>query len=216
MDGRDIFDNPPKGPAGVHRGNRSLAVRVAPFIVVVVLAALAGLAAWGVFTGEIKSIHWPWQTSSVQAQTKQPEQTTKDDASKDGDDTGAAGDADADASGDAQGTDDTDPNETGDGQQPAEEPEENSPTVNKSTQVCVVNGTGRTGYAAQQAQVLTGAGYTAVEARNPTGTLPNASAVWYMNEADQATAQDVATTLGIANVQQVSNLSAPVVAVLMN
>ena len=43
----DAFDNPPSGPVGVHRGRRSLAVRVAPFVVVIVVAALAGLLAWG-------------------------------------------------------------------------------------------------------------------------------------------------------------------------
>ena len=64
--------------------------------------------------------------------------------------------------------------------------------------------------------MLNGAGYTSVEAANPTGTLPSASVVWYQNDADKATAQDVATTLGIADVQQTSGLDVPVVAILMN
>ena len=91
-----------------------------------------------------------------------------------------------------------------------------SSSANLSTQVRVVNGTRKTGYAAKQAAVLTGAGYTNVVAANPSGTLPSASVVWYQNESDLATAQDVAAKLGISNVSKVTNLSAPVVVVLMN
>ena len=91
-----------------------------------------------------------------------------------------------------------------------------SSSANLSTQVRVVNGTRKTGYAAKQAAVLTGAGYTNVVAANPSGSLPSASVVWYQNESDLATAQDVAAKLGISNVSKVTNLSAPVVVVLMN
>ena len=36
----DSFDNPPKGPVGVHRGARSVMARLCPFIVVILVAAL--------------------------------------------------------------------------------------------------------------------------------------------------------------------------------
>ena len=42
----DSFDNPPKGPVGVHRGARSVMARLCPFIVVILVAALCGVGAW--------------------------------------------------------------------------------------------------------------------------------------------------------------------------
>ena len=33
----DSFDNPPKGPVGVHRGARSAVARLCPFIVVILV-----------------------------------------------------------------------------------------------------------------------------------------------------------------------------------
>ena len=39
---RDEFDEPPVGPVGVHRGSRSAASRVLPYVVVLVVAALVG------------------------------------------------------------------------------------------------------------------------------------------------------------------------------
>ena len=73
----------------------------------------------------------------------------------------------------------------------------------------VVNATGIQGYAGQQADVLQTAGYTSVEATNPSGTLPASSVVWYQNETDKATAEDVATTLGISAVEQVQGSPFP-------
>jgi hypothetical protein len=88
--------------------------------------------------------------------------------------------------------------------------------VNKATSIRVINGTGTSGYAAQKRSVLLQSGYTNVVADNPTGTLPSSSVVWYQNETDKATAENVASSLGISTVSQISNISAPVVVVLMN
>ena len=89
-------------------------------------------------------------------------------------------------------------------------------TVNKATQVRVINATGISGYAGQKADVLQTAGYTNVEAANPTGSVPTSTVVWYQNEADKATAEDVASTLGISAVEQVQGLAAPITVVLLN
>ena len=43
---QDVFDNPPKGPVGVHRGSRSVISRIAPFVIVILVAALCGFGAW--------------------------------------------------------------------------------------------------------------------------------------------------------------------------
>ena len=64
----------------------------------------------------------------------------------------------------------------------------------------VINATGVNGYAAQQSGVLQSVGYTSVIAANPSGgALPSVNVVWYQNETDLATAQNIADTLGIAH-----------------
>lgn len=212
----DAFDNPPSGPVGVHRGRRSLAVRVAPFVVVIVVAALAGLLAWGVASGELNKVPWPWAQQS--AQTAQGDQGRQDDAAADdGDDTQADADAQDDAAdqGEADGQD-TDgaaqPDDaTADEQQPESQPEQ---TVNYNTSVRVINATGVNGYAAQQSGVLQSVGYASVIAANPSGgALPSVNVVWYQNETDLATAQNIADTLGIATVEQATGIADPIVVV---
>lgn len=212
----DAFDNPPSGPVGVHRGRRSLAVRVAPFVVVIVVAALAGLLAWGIASGELNKVPWPWAQQS--AQSAQDSKGGQDDAAADdGDDTQADADAQDDAAdqGEADGQD-TDgaaqPDDaTADEQQPESQPEQ---TVNYNTSVRVINATGVNGYAAQQSGVLQSVGYTSVIAANPSGgALPSVNVVWYQNETDLATAQNIADTLGIATVEQATGIADPIVVV---
>lgn len=212
----DAFDNPPSGPVGVHRGRRSLAVRVAPFVVVIVVAALAGLLAWGIASGELNKVPWPWAQQS--AQTAQDSKGGQDDAAADdGDDAQADADAQDDAAdqGEADGQD-TDgaaqPDDaTADEQQPESQPEQ---TVNYNTSVRVINATGVNGYAAQQSGVLQSVGYTSVIAANPSGgALPSVNVVWYQNETDLATAQNIADTLGIATVEQATGIADPIVVV---
>ena len=212
----DAFDNPPSGPVGVHRGRRSLAVRVAPFLMVIVVAALAGLLAWGIASGELNKVPWPWAQQS--AQTAQGSKGGQDDAAADdGDDTQADADAQDDAAdqGEADGQD-TDgaaqPDDaTADEQQPESQPEQ---TVNYNTSVRVINATGVNGYAAQQSGVLQSVGYTSVIAANPSGgALPSVNVVWYQNETDLATAQNIADTLGIATVEQATGIADPIVVV---
>lgn len=212
----DAFDNPPSGPVGVHRGRRSLAVRVAPFLMVIVVAALAGLLAWGIASGELNKVPWPWAQQS--AQTAQDSKGGQDDAAADdGDDAQADADDQDDAAdqGEADGQD-TDgaaqPDDaTADEQQPESQPEQ---TVNYNTSVRVINATGVNGYAAQQSGVLQSVGYTSVIAANPSGgALPSVNVVWYQNETDLATAQNIADTLGIATVEQATGIADPIVVV---
>ena len=89
-------------------------------------------------------------------------------------------------------------------------------SVNLATEIRVVNATSITGYAKSKADALTQAGYTSVTPSNPTGNVPSQTVVWYQNEADKATAENVAQTLGISNVQQSSGLVTPIVVVLLN
>lgn len=226
----DAFDNPPIGPVGVHRGPRSAGARMAPYLCVLLVALLVGVLTWGLTTGEFaKILNLPGSTQSSQSSDTKSSDSKSSDSKQSGD--AASGDAangtDSNSSDSANSSDSNqqgssaDANQTGgtqtdQSQQQADQQADQNAQPNKATAVRVVNATGVSGYAAQQAGVLTGAGYTSVEAANPTGTLPSASVVWYQNDADKATAQDVATTLGIADVQQVSGLDVPVVAILMN
>ena len=214
----DAFDNPPSGPVGVHRGRRSLAVRVAPFVVVIVVAALAGLLAWGIASGELNKVPWPWAQQS--AQTAQSDQDRQDDAAADdGDDAQADADDQDDVANqgqaDGQGADDAAQSDDATADEPQTEPEtQPEQTVNYNTSVRVINATGVNGYAAQQSGVLQSVGYTSVIAANPSGgALPSVNVVWYQNETDLATAQNVADTLGIATVEQATGIADPIVVV---
>ena len=89
-------------------------------------------------------------------------------------------------------------------------------TVNLNTEVRVVNATSINGYAQSKADVLTQAGYTTVSASNPTGNVPSQTVVWYQNETDRATAENVAQTLGISTVEQSDGLVTPIVVVLLD
>ncbi|OZG50113.1 LytR C-terminal domain-containing protein [Bombiscardovia coagulans] len=192
----DEFDDPPEGPVGVHRGPRPIAVRMVPFIVVIVLAVLCGIGAWTVLSGS----RLPWQhgqniATHVQASkqaTSEPKKTQNPPKEK------PAAPA-----------------------QPSSAPNTPAPSApptaaaNKAAAVKVINGTSISRHAAGKRQQLVAAGYTNVTASNPSGQLPQTSVVWYQSEGDKATAEDVAKTLGISNVEQSANAGASVVAVLM-
>ncbi|MBI0047348.1 LytR C-terminal domain-containing protein [Bifidobacterium choladohabitans] len=197
----DAFDNPPKGPVGVHRGPRSLSVRVLPYLLVVVLAVLCGLGVWAAVSGSL-----PWQQTHTEASRVISSHLPKRSAS-------------SSASSSATATDQASQEQTSEPstQSPSASASSSSPApvVNRGTRVTVINGTRITGYAGKKRQVLVNAGYTAVTASNPQGALPGVSMVRYRDEADKATAQEVANVLGIAQVEQSSVASTPVEAILM-
>ncbi|PLS25477.1 LytR C-terminal domain-containing protein [Bifidobacterium imperatoris] len=215
---QDVFDNPPSGPVGAHRGSRPVITRIAPFIIVIVVAALLGAGAWAVSSGEYANLlnlksSQSSSTTSATTKSKTKSKSTKSDSSSTADSTDSSS-SDSSTSTDSSNTS-TESSDSSTSDQSAQQSEQ-AATVNKATQVRVVNGTGVSGYAGQKADVLQTAGYTSVEAANPTGSLPSATVVWYQNESDKATAQDVANTLGISTVQQVQGLAAPITVVLMN
>ena len=196
----DAFDNPPKGPVGVHRGPRSLPVRALPYLLVVVLAVLCGLGLWAAVSGSL-----PWQQTHTDASRVISSHLPKRSASSSSDSKPSA--------------------ETSSQEQASQEPSQSpsasasssspAPVVNRGTQVAIINGTRITGHAGSKRQVLVNAGYTAVTATNPQGALPGVSTVRYRDEADKATAQEVASLLGITQVEQSSVASTPVEAILM-
>lgn len=212
----DDFDNPPAGPVGVHRGSRSLAIRLIPYVAVLVVAALMGLLAWGLFSGSINNLKLPWssadssQSSSAAASSTASSSSAESSSSSAGSSSSASDDASSSASSEPSDS------ESASASASASESSSAAQSVNKATSIRVINGTGTSGYAARKKTVLTQAGYSNVVAGNPSGTLPSSSVVWYQNETDKATAENVASSLGISAVSQASSISAPVVVVLMN
>lgn len=211
---KDVYDNPPAGPMGVHRGARSAASRAMPYVIVIIVALLAGLLFWGVYSGEINNLKMPWSsqespTTSSAEKSKSGESKSKSQSdSASGDKTDASN---ADSSTDSQQNDQN-------AEQNAEQADNATAqqVVNTGTEVRVVNATNITGYAQSKADVLVQAGYTSVSASNPTGNVPSQTVVWYQNETDKATAENVAQTLGISNVQQSDGLVTPIVVVLLD
>ena len=197
----DAFDNPPKGPVGVHRGPRSLSIRVLPYLLVIVLAVLCGLGVWAAVSGSL-----PWQQTHTEASRVISSHLPKRSAS-------------SSASSSVTATDQASQEQTSEpsSQSPSASASSSSPApvVNRGTQVTVINGTRVNGYAGKKRQVLVNAGYTAVTASNPQDALPGVSTVRYRDEADKATAQEVANLLGITQVEQSSVASTPVEAILM-
>nr|WP_301863625.1 LytR C-terminal domain-containing protein [Bifidobacterium catenulatum] len=221
---KDVYDNPPAGPMGVHRGARSAASRAMPYVIVIIVALLAGLLFWGVYSGEINNLKMPWSsqesptTSSAEksksGESKSKSQSDSDSASGNKTDASNAG-----SSTDSQQNDqNTDQNAEQNADQNAEQTDNATAqqVVNTGTEVRVVNATNITGYAQSKADVLVQAGYTSVSASNPTGNVPSQTVVWYQNETDKATAENVAQTLGISNVQQSDGLVTPIVVVLLD
>ena len=214
----DEFDNPPSGPIGMHRGNRSLAVRIVPYLVTIVIAVLLGALAWAFFSGAFNSRTDASvaQSSSTAAESSSSASAT-DTASSSSSDASSTNASSADASSTESSTDAT---ASSDSSSSAEEsPSESSSSsaaANTAAQIVVYNGSGVTGAAASNAQTLENNGYTNVTATNPAdyNSLPSATTVWYRTDADLATAQDVAAKQGVSQVVQAGNNSSDVAVVL--
>lgn len=212
---KDVYDNPPAGPMGVHRGARSAASRAMPYVIVIIVALLAGLLFWSIYSGEINNLKMPWSSQESSTTANSDESKSSESTSESQSDTKSSDEADAsntDSSADAQQNDDAQSDQNSN-QTDNATPQQ---AVNTGTEVRVVNATNITGYAQSKADVLTQAGYTSVSASNPTGNVPSQTVVWYQNETDKATAENVAQTLGISNVQQSDGLVTPIVVVLLD
>ncbi|WP_199422793.1 LytR C-terminal domain-containing protein [Actinotalea solisilvae] len=164
------------GPRGVHRAPRSSRSRWLPFLVVLVLFPLL---AYGVVTW---LSDWPGLGGA---------QETPSDTSDGGEDEGTAEEPT------------TDPAATDPATEVPEQPEAPPPPVaDLAAPVAVYNSTSTSGLAGGAAGRLEDAGFTSVTPDDWEGDDPDASVVLYATAADVATAQLVASTLGIAAVQE--------------
>ena len=205
---------------GVHRGARSAASRAVPYVIVIIVALLAGLLFWGVYSGEINNLKMPWssqESSTASSAEKAKSAKSAKSKSESRSDSASGNEADASNTDSSTGSQQSEQNEQN-AEQDAEQTDNATAqqVVNTGTEVRVVNATNITGYAQSKVDVLTQAGYTSVSASNPTGNVPSQTVVWYQNETDKATAENVAQTLGISNVQQSNGLVTPIVVVLLD
>ena len=211
---KDAFDNPPEGPVGVHRGNRPMIVHVTPFIIVLVAAVAAGVLFWSIFSGEAANMfNRRSEQTQTTAQTSQGSSSSSADESASGTASQSSQSATAGESTSAEGT----PSQTPSESESAQSTPEESQQVNTNAQITVINGTGVSGDASEWAAALQGQGFTNVTPANPDATtvLPAQTVVYYQNEADLATAQQVANTLGIATVEQSATIGVPIEVVRM-
>ncbi|ERH30900.1 LytR C-terminal domain-containing protein [Alloscardovia omnicolens] len=209
---RDEFDAFSAVAGGAHRGKKTILARVMPFIIAMIVAALCALAflTWtNDWLGENGLNISPSTTTSKKVAS------AKKSASKD---TTSKKDADAQSEKSEKTTEDSSSNssESQNSQQDQQAQQQPAAQADKSKAVYIYNGTGVSGLAATKAQTLKNAGYTNVTPANPSGTgLPSANTVWYVNDADKATADDIAAQLGISAVQKVSGLSNGDIAVVI-
>lgn len=214
---KDAFDNPPEGPVGVHRGNRPMIVRITPFIIVLVAAVAAGVLFWSIFSGEAANMfnHRSEQTQTT-AQTSQGSSSASSSSAGEGASGTASQSPQSATAGESTPAEGT-PSQTPSESESAQSTPEESQQVNTNAQITVINGTGVSGYANDRAGVLQNQGFTNVSAANPDATtvLPAQTVVYYQNDADLATAQQVANALGIATVEQSTSIGTPIQVVLM-
>ena len=190
-----------------------MATRLIPYLVVIVVAALVGVLVWSIFSGGL-SRTLPWSSGASSAAETSGTSGGASTASQDSADPDASSSAsdssDSSDAGSSSASSSASPSSSGSSSAAA------GADVNKATVVRIVNATRINGYAAGKAKILRQAGYTNVSAANPTGQVPSSSVVWYENASDEATAQAVATELGITSVRQVSGIAAPVTVVLLD
>ncbi|WP_026644430.1 LytR C-terminal domain-containing protein [Bifidobacterium sp. AGR2158] len=207
---KDAYDDPPQGPVGVHRGARSLGVRLTPFVIVIIAAVAAGVLFWSIFSGEAANL-LRGRVSSSSISSAQVAQTTTAAAPSESSSESASASESASPAGSTSPSESASPSESSEAPTPEE-----SQQVNKAAAISVVNGTTREGYASTEAQKLVADGYPNATPMNPGDmALPGQTVVWYQNDADLATAQAVASTLGIATIEQAPGIGAPIVVVLM-
>ena len=189
-----------------------------PYVIVIIVALLAGLLFWGVYSGEINNLKMPWSSQESPTTSSAEKSKSGESKSKSQSDSASGNKTDASNAGSSTDSQQNDQNTDQNTDQNAEQADNATAqqVVNTGTEVREVNATNITGNAQSKAEVLDQARYTSVSDSNPTGNVPSQTVVWYQNETDRATAENVAQTLGISNVQQSDGLVTPIVVVLLD
>lgn len=198
----DEFTQAAGTPGGAHRGRKSLRVRLRPYLIVLVIAICLALLLWAWLSGAIGGARTPSTaksatTSAAQSAKKPTDSQANQAKEKPGSKTSPSTAKSSSPSSDQSSS-------------------SSSAAVRRDTQIIVYNGGFTAGLAGKNRDILTQAGFTNVSATNPNdrSTLPEQATVWYRGEENKATAEEVAKTLEISNVEEVTGIAAPVVAVV--
>lgn len=191
----DEFDAEPvpDAPIGVHRAPRSWWSRWWPFVAVVVLvpALTVGLVMW--------ASSWDGRLPGFGDSTEPA----------------AAAPSEPETSAPAEGTEDPGAEAPAETEAPPAETEEPAATADLTTDVRVLNASGRSGLAAGAAGDLEDAGFTAVTTGNGNAGGLQQTTVFYASADLALTAQQVADALGIANVVEDAGTAPEGVVVLL-
>lgn len=208
----DAFDEPPKGPIGVHRGNPAWYAVILPYFVALIVAAVVGVLVWAIASGEISHLPLPWNHQQQSSQSASPSKTSENKKSvkSDEDKSSEGGDDDDNKSEENK----SDRKDAGDSKDNSANDSKTQTSLDKSVAVKVLNATKISGHAAAGADKLKQAGYANVTAGNPTGKVPGESVVWYKDDSQKAAAEDIAKTLGISAVENEKQIVSPIVVVL--
>lgn len=196
----DVVDS--TRPRSPHRAPKSLARRIVPFVVAIILGPLlAYVIVTAISTGSLPGQGGDGTTSQTTGGTVTPSVEPDDE-----DETGATSE---EPSPEETGSDD----ETTDDETTAEEP---AAEPDLATRVMVLNSTSIAGLAGQGRDALEAAGWTDVATGNFSGTLPG-STVFYGEDDPvlEASARAVAEELGIEKVEfDAEQASDPITVVL--
>lgn len=197
----DEFTQAAGTPGGAHRGRKSLGVRLRPYLIVLVIAICLALLLWAWLSGAIGGARTPSTAKSATTSVTQSAKKSTDSQATQTKETPGSKASPSTAKSSSPSSDQS---------------SSSSAAVRKDTQIIVYNGGFTAGLAGKNRDILTQAGFTNVSANNPNdrSTLPEQATVWYRGEENKATAEEVAKTLGISNVEEATGIAAPVVAVV--
>ncbi|MDO5724262.1 MAG: LytR C-terminal domain-containing protein [Flaviflexus sp.] len=186
---------------GGHRKRRSPLRAALPLLLVLVVAPALAWATIELYSNDLL----PLSQSSEQTATEDPTDTEQESPS-------AEPTASAEPSQSAEPTTEpssspteegeAEPEESGDGGEPSESPsespsEETGADVAYDAVITVLNGSGRTGHAAQTASQLNGVGYSNTTTGNYGRALPTETTVYFSGPEMYSTAQNIAANLGV-------------------
>lgn len=179
-----------RAPQGVHRTPRPRWRALLPFVVVLVLAPALAYVGVGYLAGQDGVGGGSGLTASP---SQTPQETTP---------TPEATDAAALAEGQAA--------------EATPEPTPQEPGIPRDVRVALLNGTTTTGLAASASAKLQADGFTATTLGNASSRVPTRSTVYYNNPALAASAQQVATVLGIGPIMELESATTSIAVVLRN
>ncbi|GAA4414680.1 LytR C-terminal domain-containing protein [Georgenia halophila] len=176
-----------RSPQGVHRGARPLWRALLPVLAVIVLAPLL---AWGAIELLGRAEEEPPPSAETTEQTTGGEETTAE----------------------PTGEETTTPEQKTTEETP--EDETTAANIDYDTTITVLNGAGVAGLAGETAQQLNAEGFTDTVAEDYGFAQPAVTTLYYENPELQATAEEVASILGISNVVESAEATVSIAVVL--